>query len=104
MIRNCQHCSALLVTDHCMTCGHMQVSVGVLSNRDVARIAKHTILNVMNEHAVSHGVAWVTREDEEDLDHMIKHLAAYKAGDRTEDHIGHTMTRGAMILARRTEE
>lgn len=101
MIHPCQRCGLPIATDHCLTCGHIQVSTFVFTYRDVARIAKHTVLNVMNEHDGSHGNSWINRKDDEDIEHMIKHLAAFKAGDRSEDHVGHTLVRAALIMSRK---
>lgn len=100
MTKPCQRCGLPIPTDRCSTCGYLQVSGFVFTYRDVARIAKHIVINTMQEHHESHGNSWITRTDEEDIDHMIKHLAAWKAGDRSEDHIGHTLVRAACMKSR----
>lgn len=99
----CQHCGKPMTATYCLDCGMQTDTCPTVSYSAIARIAKHTILNTLNEHDQSKGNAWMKRDDDEDIDHMIAHLAAYKTGDRSEDHIGHTMTRGALIKARRAK-
>lgn len=98
----CQHCGKAITATYCFECGMQTDTCPTVSYSAIARIAKHTVLNVLNEHDDSKGNQWIKRHDNEDIEHMIAHLAAFKMGDRTEDHIGHALTRGALILARRS--
>lgn len=102
MIKNCQRCERLIINDQCSNCGIRNRSTFVMNHLRVANIAKSLVLFTMNEGQPVHGNKWLTRDDNEDLTHMIAHLAAYQAGDRSEDHIGHCLTRGAMMKARNT--
>lgn len=43
---------------------------------------------------------WRTRSDAEDADHAMAHIIALAAGDNSEPHLHHALTRLTLILAR----
>jgi hypothetical protein len=98
----CQHCTANMVGDICQTCGNMQAVQKTIGHRDVAQLAKDTVLDVMAENDGRHGMAWLTRHDSIDIRHIRKHLELYEARDETDSHLHNVLTRVAMMLARKT--
>jgi hypothetical protein len=69
----------------------------------VATRAQATILSVMKEGEQTHGESWQTRDDHTDLEHAKRHLNLLEAGDTSEPHLAHALTRLALILARQKE-
>lgn len=102
MIKNCQRCERLIINDQCSNCITKLWPNDIRLHMEVAQTAKQIVLSTMRLGHPIHGNKWLTRDDNEDLTHMIAHLAAYQTGDRSEDHIGHCLTRGAMMKARNT--
>lgn len=53
---------------------------------------------VLDENEPVHGVRWRHQAVAFHVDHAAAHLAAWEAGDRTEDHLGHAATRCLFAL------
>ncbi len=100
MIKNCQQCKCLICGDVCPTCG-FQVAERTIGHRDIAQLAKNVVLEVMAENDGKHGMAWLTRQDHVDLKHIMAHLCKFQVGDDSEPHLKHSLTRLAMMIARR---
>lgn len=101
-MKPCQHCTANMIGDICQACGQMQNGiVKTIGHRDVAQLAKDTVLDVMAENDGKHGLAWLTRHDSVDIRHIRKHLELYEAHDETDSHLHNILTRVSMMLARK---
>lgn len=103
MMTRCQHCTANMVDDICQTCGQMQ-NTPTIGHRDVAQLAKDTVLDVMAENDGKHGLAWLTRHDSVDIKHIKAHIGQYEAGDTSDSHLENVLTRITMMLARKNHD
>lgn len=99
-MKPCQHCTANMIGDVCQTCGAISIQK-TIGHRDVAQLAKDTVLDVMAENDAKYGLAWLTRHDSVDIRHIRKHLELYEAHDETDSHLTNILTRVAMMLARK---
>ncbi len=46
---------------------------------------------------------WKTQDVEEHLAHAVDHIASYQAGDKSEDHLAHALTRIDMAISKAGE-
>lgn len=63
----------------------------------IANNAFYAVLDTMRAND-SKGESWLIVPAKEHLRHAATHLSSYKAGDASEDHLGHAMTRIAMAM------
>lgn len=100
----CTRCNCLMALglDVCPTCGDIQRPAHYsMTNGQVGRLASDAILKTLWENDAAHGSKWKRITDDEDVEHIIAHLNNHLAGDTSEPHIEHALTRVAFILARK---
>ena len=82
------------------TVEHVVADGGYYARR-VADTAAEAIHTVMMAGQAKHGNSWLTRLDSDDLRHAREHLELLLSSDTSESHLEHTLTRLALVLARR---
>lgn len=72
-----------------------------LSYDEIAVNASTIILNCLLQNDEKHGDTWKNHSDGKDVSHIIEHLRKHLQADETEEHLEHSITRLALMLARR---
>lgn len=100
----CPRCKCLMALGlkTCPTCGGTQLPAHYSTTHgQLGNLAADTVLKVLWDNDASHGERWKRISDSEDIEHIENHLLLYSAGDTSEPHIEHAITRMAFILARK---
>jgi hypothetical protein len=75
-----------------------------MNYNEIAELAHDAVLLTLMINDDSHGGAWKTTSDGKNVSHAIEHLRKYLAGDTSENHIYHAITRITLILAKKQFE
>lgn len=72
-----------------------------MTHEQLAKLAYDTVLKIMSDNETIHpGNVWEKLTYKEHREHAINHLLEDIAGDESEPHIEHALTRIAMMLAK----
>lgn len=77
---------------------------GHMNYNEIAELAHDATLHTLMVNGEKHGDAWKTTSDGKNVSHAIEHLRKHLAGDATEPHLDHALTRIALIMAKQNIE